>query len=78
MSHWKTASVVFLLTAGLLLTSAVPVLAFDEMTIMLPGDVPLVLVRIPAGTFLMGSPDGERGNVFDNEMQHQVTLTRDY
>ena len=45
---------------------------------MLPGDVPMVLVKIPAGTFLMGSPQGERGNVFENETQHQVTLTQDY
>lgn len=26
----------------------------------------------------MGSPNGERGNVFQNETQHQVTLTKDY
>jgi len=52
--------------------------AAEEITIMLPGDVPMVLVRVPAGTFLMGSPAGERGNVFQNETQHQVTLTKDY
>jgi formylglycine-generating enzyme required for sulfatase activity len=50
----------------------------EEVTIMLPGDVPMVLVRIPSGTFMMGSPAGERGNIFDNEDQHQVTLTEDY
>jgi formylglycine-generating enzyme required for sulfatase activity len=48
-----------------------------EITVMLPGHVPLVLVRIPAGTFMMGSPPGER-NRGDDEPQHQVTLTRDY
>ena len=50
----------------------------EEVTIMLPGEVPLVLVRVPAGTFQMGSPEGERGNIFDNETQHEVTLTQDY
>ncbi|MFC1605380.1 formylglycine-generating enzyme family protein [Pseudomonadota bacterium] len=38
----------------------------------------MTLVKVPAGTFSMGSPEGERGNDFDNELQHQVTLTRDY
>jgi formylglycine-generating enzyme required for sulfatase activity len=33
------------------------------------------MVRIPAGTFTMGSPTNEPGR-FDNETQHQVTLTR--
>jgi len=55
------------------------VLAQEEVTVMLPGDVPMVLVKIPAGTFMMGSPEDERGNdVFDNETLHQVTLTQDY
>lgn len=50
----------------------------EEVTIMLPGDVPMVLVKVPAGSFMMGSPVGERGNIFNNETQHQVTLTQDY
>ncbi|MFH2142196.1 MAG: SUMF1/EgtB/PvdO family nonheme iron enzyme, partial [Bacteroidota bacterium] len=37
----------------------------------------IVLRRIPAGTFLMGSPLDETGR-FDDEIQHKVTLTRDY
>jgi formylglycine-generating enzyme required for sulfatase activity len=37
----------------------------------------LVLRRIPAGTFVMGSPDGEKGRA-TNETPHRVTLTRDY
>jgi len=53
-------------------------MAAQEVTVMLPGDVPMVFVKVPAGVFLMGSPDGERGNVFDNETQHEVTLTQDY
>ncbi len=33
--------------------------------------------QIPAGTFMMGSPEGELGR-YDNETQHQVTLTNNY
>ncbi len=34
-------------------------------------------ILIPAGTFLMGSPDSEEGRD-DDEQQHAVTITRDY
>ncbi len=49
----------------------------QEITITLPGNVPLALVKIPAGTFQMGSPEGERGRRAD-ETLHEVTLTSDY
>lgn len=49
-----------------------------EITIMLPGDVPLVMVRIPAGSFLMGSPPGERGRANNEGPRTNVTLTRDF
>ncbi len=37
----------------------------------------LLLRRIPAGTFTMGSPTDELGR-FDNEMQHQVTISQPF
>ncbi len=37
----------------------------------------LVLRKIPAGTFVMGSPEDELGRL-DSETQHQVTLTKDF
>jgi formylglycine-generating enzyme required for sulfatase activity len=65
--------------SSLFLSLLLPAAAFGEtVTITLPGEVPLTMVKVPAGTFMMGSPEGERGNVFDNETQHQVTLTQDY
>lgn len=49
-----------------------------EVTVNLPGGVTMAFVEVPSGTFLMGSPEGERGNEFGNEIQHEVTLTQNY
>ncbi len=49
----------------------------NEVTVTLPGGVPLVMVRVPAGTFQMGSPASERSRESE-ETLHQVTLTSDY
>jgi len=40
-----------------------------------PTPIPIQLVRIPAGSFTMGSPDTERSRVSDEGPQHQVTLS---
>ena len=77
---WQGARQVAVAAAGLLVLAVVTTAAGGggpEITVMLPGNVPLVLVRIPAGTFTMGSPSGEH-NRGDDETQHRVTLTRDY
>jgi formylglycine-generating enzyme required for sulfatase activity len=50
----------------------------EIITITLPGGVPLVLVRIPAGSFVMGSPSTEWGRWSDEGPQTNVTLTRDF
>ena len=49
----------------------------DEITVSLPGGVPLVMLRVPAGTFMMGSSTDERGRDPDEDL-HEVTLTRGY
>jgi len=49
-----------------------------EFTVTLPGGVPLVLVRVPAGTFLMGAPETDDWANHWERPQHQVTLTSDY
>lgn len=45
------------------------------ITLTLPGSVPLRMVRILAGNFVMGSPDGERGRDTDEGPQHAVTIS---
>jgi formylglycine-generating enzyme required for sulfatase activity len=40
-------------------------------------DFDMRFVRIPAGTFEMGSPENEKGR-FSNETLHKVTLTQDF
>ena len=39
--------------------------------------IEIKLVLIPNGTFMMGSPVEEEGR-YDNEVQHKVTISRDY
>ena len=49
-----------------------------EATIMLPGDVPLVMVLIPAGTFMMGRYAGEQDSYTWEGPEHQVTFAQDF
>jgi formylglycine-generating enzyme required for sulfatase activity len=50
----------------------------EEMTIMLPGDVPLELVKIPAGTFMMGRYPGEQDGENTEDPEHEVTIAQGF
>ena len=55
----------------------------ETLTLNLPGGVPLVMHKIPHGTFTMGSPDNELGREYDDyaekeSPQHQVTISKDF
>ena len=49
--------------------------ATGEMTVILPDNVKLELVKVEAGTFEMSAKDGENT---DDEVPHRATLTRDF
>lgn len=49
----------------------------DTWTLALPGGVTMDLLRIPAGTFVMGSPETENARDPD-ETQHEVTISTDF
>ena len=50
----------------------------DEIIILLPDDVPLILLRVPAGSFLMGSPVTERSRDSDEGPAHTVNIGYDF
>ncbi len=49
--------------------------AGDTQIFMLPGDVPLEMVWIPPGSFMMGSPEDEQDRSDNEGPQHEVTFT---
>ena len=55
-----------------------PSWANDEIAVYLPGEVPLVMVRIEAGAFLMGAKEDELGASDHEYPQHLVTISYDY
>jgi len=50
----------------------------QDMMLDLGQGMTMKLVRIPAGTFLMGSPSSEKGRKNDQGPQRQVTITRPF
>jgi formylglycine-generating enzyme required for sulfatase activity len=49
-----------------------------ELTLDLGGGVTMKLVLIPAGKFLMGSPDSEKERDYDKRPQHEVTISKPF
>ena len=49
-----------------------------ELTLDLGNKVTMKLVKIPAGKFLMGSPDGEQGHQANEGPQRLVTITKPF
>lgn len=50
----------------------------ESSTIMLPGNVPMEFVWIPAGSFMMGKYTDEQGADTDETPQHQVTFAEGF
>jgi formylglycine-generating enzyme required for sulfatase activity len=50
----------------------------DTLTILLPGDVPLEMVRIPAGEFVMGSKPGSEYHQESEAPAHKVHINHDF
>jgi len=45
---------------------------------MLPGNVPLEMLWIPPGSFMMGSPEDEQGRMDNESPQHEVTISEGF
>lgn len=50
----------------------------ERFTLGLSGGVTMTFVRIPPGTFRMGSPEGEEGRWTNEGPAHEVTVTRPF
>lgn len=51
---------------------------FIEIIVKLPDDIPLEMVWIPEGTFLMGRYPGEQDSFSNEDPQHKVTFTQGF
>ncbi len=65
------SSVDFVISRGALVTGRTE-------TFLLPGDVPLEMVYVERGTFMMGANLGEEGAASEEYPQHEVTLTQGF
>jgi formylglycine-generating enzyme len=77
----KVFAMMAALTATLLLASlarADAVAVRQQMSLDLGDGLTLKLVEIPAGKFLMGSPETEQGRKTKDETQHEVTISKPF
>ena len=49
-----------------------------EITIQIGENVSMKLALIPAGKFMMGSPDSEKGHLLRESPQHEVTISKPF
>ena len=69
----------FILLALMMLTSGCPnPVNVSAKTIMLPGEVPLDMVWVPPGSFLMGSLEDEQDRAAREGPQHQVFIAEGF
>ncbi len=50
----------------------------NGITVILPDEIEMIFVEIPAGAFTMGSPDDEKDRDDDENPQHKVTLSKPF
>jgi formylglycine-generating enzyme required for sulfatase activity len=50
----------------------------DDVTIEMPGAGPMAFRLVPAGRFMMGSPEGEKHSDRDEKPVHEVVITRPF
>ena len=67
---------VLILVAGSIAQAAPP--PPKELVVNLSKTVTMKLAHIPAGSFLMGSPDNEKQRTTDEGPQRKVTITRPF
>ena len=78
ISHHIYFSSIILLALVTLTSGCPQTVNVNTKTITLPGNVPLELLWIPPGTFLMGSPDDEQDSLADERPQHEVTISEGF
>ena len=77
MRNFVTWSIMVLAMAGTAFSEE-PKQPPKELAVDLGGGVKLEMVLIPAGEFMMGSPDSDEDAVPDEKPQHRVRITKPF